>query len=118
MGSTLPIDSRPRHRELPEKADRMVSADLRKAETERESREKVGAAVRRCRTLSGLTLKEFAGLLRRDERQVARWETGDERVHVDAIERVPMLHLSWMQAQGELLGAKVNITLEMGRRSA
>lgn len=65
-------------RELPEKADAMARADLRKAENV-EFRRQIGLAITRARTLLGWSLDRLARECERDERQVSRWERGDEK---------------------------------------
>ena len=72
-----------RHRELPEKADRMASADLRKAEMETNRREIVGKAF--AEACEPWSLGELSEMLKRDERQIARWKNGAERVQVDVV---------------------------------
>jgi transcriptional regulator with XRE-family HTH domain len=54
----------------------MAKADLRKAEIPFKLR--VGQAIARARALRGWSLKELAGALDRDPRQIARWENGME----------------------------------------
>jgi DNA-binding transcriptional regulator YiaG len=66
----------------------MAKADLRKPEPWREH---VGQAIDRCRLMCGLSLKEFADAVGRDERQVARWMTGTERPQFDALFTVEAL---------------------------
>jgi ribosome-binding protein aMBF1 (putative translation factor) len=80
MSSPLTGETRPR----------MAKANLRKPEPDA-WRARVGSAVERTRTLSGLSLKEFADAIGRDERQVARWITAVERPQVDAIFAVESL---------------------------
>lgn len=63
--------------ELPEKATHMARGYLRKAETD--ERAVIGRAIVRARSLLGWSLKEFAGKVGRDERQLSRWEKGDDR---------------------------------------
>lgn len=65
-------------------APHMAKVDLRKAE-EGPRREEIGRALSRTQHFAGLSLKEFAARLDRDPRQVQRWQTGDERVQLDAI---------------------------------
>lgn len=66
-----------RHRELSEIRGSMLRADLRKAETD--DRRVIGRAIVRARSLLGWSLKELAEKVGKDARQVARWESGDER---------------------------------------
>ena len=79
-----------RHRELAESRPRMAKAALRKADTS-EWREKVGRAIQRAASLVGWSLKELAGAIERDPRQVARWLAGTERPQFDALFAVDVL---------------------------
>lgn len=69
---------------LPVRAEKCAKADLRKAEMD-DYRQRVGSAVERARHLRGWTNDELAGAVGRDPRQVARWQSGDERPHFDAL---------------------------------
>lgn len=80
---------------------RMAKADLRKPETPA-WKARIGAAIDRTRTLARLTLKEFAGAIDRDERQVARWIAGSERPQLDAIFSVEALRGPLVIALAEL----------------
>jgi ribosome-binding protein aMBF1 (putative translation factor) len=103
---------------LPVKADKVAKADLRKAETQ-DFRVSLGAAIRRARLRSEWSLKELAGELDRDERQVARWESGDERAHWDALFAIEGFRQRLIIALAELGGASVEIeTIVRVRRSA
>jgi ribosome-binding protein aMBF1 (putative translation factor) len=81
---------------------RMAKADLRKAEMQQDWREQVGSAIERARVLSGLSLKEFAGAIGRDERQIAKWIGGIERPQFDAIFAVKELRGPLVIALAEL----------------
>lgn len=75
-----------RHLLTSEIRPQMAKADLRKTEMDDEQwRVEVGRAIERTRTLSGLSLKEFADAVGRDERQVGRWIAAKERPQLDAI---------------------------------
>lgn len=83
MPATVAAEPSARHRVLPETANRMVRADLRKAETDTD-RARKQALGRACEIARGaLSLKEVAALLSRDERQIARWERGEETPQLD-----------------------------------
>ena len=84
MGNSLSESSSERQRELPETASQMARARLRKAE-KADFQAQIGACVRSARQSLGWSLKEFAGELNRDERQVARWEDGKERPQFDQL---------------------------------
>src|SRR3990167_6114817 len=73
-----------RHPELSEITPTMARADLRKTENV-DFRAEVGACLQRAASLLGWSLKELAGKLGRDERQVSRWLNGHERVQVDVV---------------------------------
>ena len=70
---------------LPVKAENRAKADLRKAEVACPYRVRVGQAVERARLLRGWNNDELADKVGRDERQVARWQTGDERPQFDVL---------------------------------
>lgn len=79
-----------RHRDVPEMRPGMARAHLRKAETP-DFQAQIGASVRRARQSLGWSLKEFAGAVGRDERQVGRWEDGKERAQFDVLWSVAAL---------------------------
>jgi transcriptional regulator with XRE-family HTH domain len=96
----------------------MAKADLRKAEMD-DWRLHVGGAIERMRMLSGLSLKEFAAVLGRDERQIARWITGAERPQLDVLFAADDLRQSLVIALAELAGAGIEVeTTVRIRRSA
>ena len=80
---------------LPVRTESRAKANLRKPEMAASIAERyrvrVGLAIRRARNIRGWSLKEFAAQMPlmdggdRDERQIARWESGDERPHFDAL---------------------------------
>lgn len=78
-----------------------VIRDVRKAEN-LDFRELIGRAIERTRTLSGLSLKEFAAAVGRDERQVSRWENGGENPQLHAIFSNPDLRQVLVIALAEL----------------
>lgn len=73
-------------------------------------REAMGLVVQRCFQLAGLSQKEAAGLIGKDEAQVARWIAATERPHFDAIFRVDSLQKHLVQAFAELV--RVGVELE------
>jgi hypothetical protein len=83
MGASVSETRPSRHRELPEKAVRMATADLRKAENDTDRREEIGRAFESAS--APWTLNELSGMLHRDERQLARWRSGAERVQLDVV---------------------------------
>lgn len=86
----------------------MAKADLRKADTDG-WRERIGHALERVQDRCGLSLKEFADAVGRDERQVARWFTGTEHPQLAAIFAVEQLRQPLILALCELAGAGVEI---------
>lgn len=83
MPSTLANPAATAPRELPETAHRMARAEVRKAESD-DFKAEIGGAIERARMVVGWSLKELAGQVHRDPRQVARWESGEERPQFDA----------------------------------
>lgn len=60
----------------------MAKASLRKAEN---VHAEMGELVADVRGLSRLNLDEFAAEIKKDPRQVKRWESGDERPQIEAV---------------------------------
>lgn len=93
----------------------MAKCSLRKPETD-EWRRRVGAAVDGIRQAAGLNLQQFAGQLSRDERQVARWISGEEHAQVAAIFAVPAfrqpLVVAFAQLAGDGVQVRTTITVE------
>lgn len=87
---------------------RMAKADLRKAEAD-EWKANVGRAIQRAYLLCGWTLKEFADKVKRDERQLARWISGEERPQLDTLFAVVALRQALIIALAELAGAGVEV---------
>jgi DNA-binding transcriptional regulator YiaG len=73
--------------------------DVRKADID-QWKAQIGQAIRETR--GAFSLKEFADLIARDERQVSRWEKGDERPQLDAIFTVPAFRGPLIVALAEL----------------
>jgi transcriptional regulator with XRE-family HTH domain len=97
----------------------MAKADLRKAEIDDSAwKVAVGRVIERAKELSGLSLKEFADVVRRDERQIARWFNASERPQFDAIFAVEALRQPLIQALAELAGNVVVETVVRMRRRA
>lgn len=108
-----------RHRLLPETSvGSMAKADLRKAETA-DWKTEVGRAVERVKNMTGLSLKEFADAVGREDRQVARWIAGTERPQFDAIFAVERFRQPLVIALAELIGQGVEVTTHISiRRTA
>lgn len=86
----------------------MAKADLNRIETP--WREHVGRAIARTFALAGVSQKEAAALLNRDQAQVARWVSGAERPAIDLIFSVPQLRGPFVIGLAELAGEGVEIT--------
>lgn len=99
MQPSAPVNGR--HLLSPEMRPRMAKADLRKTEMP-DWREQIGRAIERTRTLAQLSLKQFADLIGRDERQIARWIAGTERPQMDALFAVESLRGPLVIALAEL----------------
>lgn len=100
--------SLPNHDPIPllPRAETPEAKHLRLAE---EYRVLLGAAIRRARLRLDWSLKELAGHVDRDERQVARWERGDERPHWDALFALDLLRPELIVALAELGGGTIAI---------
>jgi transcriptional regulator with XRE-family HTH domain len=97
----------------------MAKADLRKAEMV-DWRADVGRAIERMRLLCGLSLKELADVVGRDERQIARWITGAERPQLDALFAVETLRQPLVVALAELAqndGIEIVTEIRLKRRA-
>lgn len=69
----------------------------------------VGQAIETTRLLAKLSLKEFAAVIERDERQVARWIAGTDRPQFDALFAAEALRQPLLIAFAELAGPSVDI---------
>jgi transcriptional regulator with XRE-family HTH domain len=107
MPQTIPNSSAARHRLLSENVTpTMAKAHLRKAEVESgDWRGEVGKAIERVKNMTGLSLKEFADAVGREDRQVARWIAGTERPQFDAIFAVEHFRQPLVIALAELIGS-------------
>lgn len=81
----------------------------RKAEDDEAWRVAVGQAIDAARQLARLSLKEFAGVIGRNERQVARWISGAERPQFDALFAVEALRKPLVIAFAQLAGQAVEV---------
>lgn len=88
------------------KAERRTSPESGAA---REWRARVGRVVDRARQLRGWSLKELAAAVDRDERQVARWLTGEERAQFDVLGAVESFRQPLFLAFAERLGQSVEV---------
>lgn len=120
MDSSVPDPLVRRQRLLAEKPasrPRMAKAALRNPESAC-WRLSVGQAIERVQSRSGLSLKEFAAAVGRDERQVARWFTGVEHPQLAAIFAVADLRQLLVVALAELAGEGVEVVTEIRVRRA
>lgn len=101
MAASVPDPRLPAHLLTADLRPTPAKASLRKPETTG-NRQQIGRAVARAMQLSGLSLKEFAAAVQRDERQCSRWLTGDERVQLDTVFAVVSLRQSLVIALAEL----------------
>lgn len=94
----------------------MAKADLKNLEPWKVA---LGRAIQRTFALAGVSQKEAAALIARDQAQIARWIAGSERPQMDAIFAVDALRQSFVVALAELAGQGVEIeTVVRIRRSA
>lgn len=89
----------------------MLRADLRKTESI-DFRAEVGACLQRAASLLGWSLKQLAAGLKRDERQIARWLNGQERVQVDVVFDVEELRQPFAYQMAKLSGAEIRVRCE------
>lgn len=92
----------------------MARAALRKAETAA-LQAQIGQCLNRARHWLGWSLKEAAAAIGRDERQVARWERGEERTPVDLVFAVPELQQPFVVQLAQLSGAEARMTVSFAR---
>lgn len=100
------------HRVLPEKSSGQLRANLRKAESE-DSLKELGECLGFARRYVGWSLKELAAALNRDERQIARWERGEEKLSIVAVFAVPKMRQPFVVALAKLASCDVDITVRM-----
>jgi len=89
----------------------MAKADLKKVEPS--WRTQIGRAIQRCFALAGLTQKEAAAKVDRDQAQVARWCSGAERAQFDALFAVEELRGPLVVALAELAGVEVDTVIRV-----
>ena len=102
MAPTMPDPARVALLPTPE---RMAKADLRKAENH-----DAGRAIARAQQLCGWSLKEFAGVAQRGERQLARWIDGSEHPQLDTLFAIAAFRQPLIQALAEQAGIGVDVT--------
>jgi DNA-binding transcriptional regulator YiaG len=94
------VHNQPTSSTLPHVTTKMVKAQLRGESDFTDWRVEIGRAIRKVR--GDRSLKEFAVLIDRDDRTIARWEEGKERPQLDAIFAVKDLRGPLVLALAEL----------------
>jgi len=116
MGTSLSQPSLPTPLLVSESRAKTAKATLRKPENPHEEMGKVVAAVR---DLSRLNLDEFAAELKKDPRQVKRWESGDERPQIEAVWVVMRFKPLVVEAMARIANTPIEVeTVIRIRRSA
>ena len=108
-----------RHRELAEiRPSGMAKANLRNTEISPVAyRAAVGHAIQRAASVAGWSLKELAGRVDRDPRQVARWLDGSERPHFDALFAIEEFRQPLAVALAELAECEITTVITIRRRA-
>lgn len=91
--------------------------DLKNVEDAAHWRPLIGRALARAIQIAGLSQKEAAALIGRDQAQVARWIAGSERPQLDAIFAVSQLREPLVIALANLTACEVAVEIRI-RRSA
>lgn len=112
MASSVADPSVARHRVLPEKAGAPLRAPLRKPESD-DAMAEIGGCLDEAKRAAGLTLKELAAALHRDERQVQRWIDGKENTNIAAVFAVAALRKPFVVALSKLAGCEVETTVRI-----
>lgn len=117
MKASLPHSSSKAQRLLPEKADQMLRADVRKPESD-DAMQEIGGCLDFARRAVGWSLKELAAAVKRDERQVQRWMDGKENTNIAAVFAVAGLRAPFVIALARLAGeCEEETTLRFKRRA-
>jgi len=102
---------------LPDRRGKTAKADIRKADTEAYYAS-LGGCIEEVRRVSGLTLKEFAAVIGKDERQIARQIAGADRPQLEAVFAIDRFRGPLVIALAKL-AADVDVVTEIRvRRSA
>lgn len=104
------------HPALPEKSRGQLRVSIRKAESD-DSWKEIGECLEFAQNAVGWSLKELAGAIGRDERQISRWIRGDERTQVDAVFAVARLRQPFVIALAKLAECEIETVVRV-RRSA
>lgn len=102
------------HRVIPEMQPSMLKADLRNPENV-DCLAEIGGCLFRARSWLGWNLEQVAAKLKRDPRQVRRWEAGEERTQVDVVFAVPELREPFCVQLAKLSGADVSVHVDFRR---
>jgi hypothetical protein len=121
MADSLKHAHRSAPRVIPEMHPEMLSANLRKPETDGFARE-IGRCLDFARRANGWTLDELATKLpapenaeKRDPRQVQRWIDGKERCQLDVVFAVQQLRGPFVIALAQLAECEVVTTISVKR---
>src|SRR5687767_12303569 len=110
MPSSLPKPDLGAQRRLSDvdlKMAKVSPEQVRKADVE--WRLALGRAVADAVSVVGWTLKEFAGAVDKDERQCARWLTGEDRPQFDVLFAVEALRVPLVVALARLAGPPIEL---------
>jgi len=100
---------------LPERHVKTAKADLRKAGSE-VFYARIGGCIDEVRNVFGLTLKEFAVALGKNESQIRRWIDGSERPQIEAVFAVERFQGAMVIALARLAtGVEVNTVIHVRR---
>lgn len=78
MSTSVATSERRNLRDLPERG-RCLKVQLRKSQNQ------IGKAIVRARSVMGWTQQQMAAEFSRDEKQIGRWESGDERAPIEEL---------------------------------
>lgn len=117
MASIVTQPSLPTPLLLPDVPARMAKASVRKTDSDAYYAELGACCVEVMRAL-GLTLKEFAYELGKDERQVARWFDGSGRPQIEAVFAVERFRAPLVIALAQKAAGVETVTTISFRRSA
>ncbi len=92
-------------------------AGLRVADADEAWRVLIGEAVEKTRLKAGLSQKEFAAAIRRDQSQLGRWERGEEHAQFAAIFAVPEFRALAVLSLAEIAKENVEVIYEVRIRA-
>lgn len=120
MSSTVQLNMPPmavRSSDKPHRPAKVAAAGIRKADTERYYAS-LGACMEEVRCVFGLSLKEFADALQKDERQLKRQIDGGDRPQLEAVFAVERFRAPLVIALAKLAADVDVVTTITVRRSA